>query len=172
MSKTFQFKILLAESQPLIWRRFTVTDDYRLDRFHQVLQIVMGWTNSHLHEFRIRDRQIGMLIDDGFDFPEVEDETTIYIKDLALEKGDAFIYSYDFGDGWDHVLHLEEISTEALLNPICMEGKRACPPEDCGGIWGYSDMLEVLKIHLIRNMKVGKNGCQRILIQSISLVMR
>lgn len=144
MSKTLQFSIQLMGSKPLIWRRFKVSDSYRLDRFHQVIQIVMGWHNAHLHEFRIKERQFGMLMGDGFDFPEVEDETTIFLKDLPLQQGDIFSYLYDFGDSWEHLIKLDEITTEKLELPICIEGERACPPEDCGGILGYSDMLEIL----------------------------
>ncbi len=145
MSKTLHFKITLMGSKPPIWRKFEVTDNYRFDRFHQVIQIVMGWYNAHLHEFRFQDRQIGMLLDDDFDLPEVEDETTLYLKDLSLNQGDAFVYLYDFGDSWEHVIHLEKISDATLFSPVCKEGDRACPPEDCGGIWGYTDLLEVLK---------------------------
>ncbi|MEZ5039752.1 MAG: plasmid pRiA4b ORF-3 family protein [Saprospiraceae bacterium] len=145
MSKTLHFKIKLLDIKPVIWRQFQVTDDYRFDRFHQVIQIVMGWTNSHLHEFRVKDRHIGILFNDGFDMAIIEDGTTLYLKDLALQKGETLVYLYDFGDNWEHALHLEEISDNPLSNPICTAGESACPPEDCGGIWGYSDMLEIIK---------------------------
>ena len=145
MSKTLQFTIQLMGSNPLIWRTFKVSDSYRLDRFHQVIQIVMGWHNAHLHEFRIKERQFGMLMGDGFDFPEVEDETTIFLKDLSLEQGVMISYLYDFGDSWEHLIKLEKITTEKLEVPVCLEGERAGPPEDCGGVWGYSDLLEILK---------------------------
>lgn len=146
MSKTLQFKIVLIESNPLVWRTFKLTDDYRMDRFHQVLQIVMGWNNSHLHEFRVKGREIGMP-DDFYvaEFPALEDETTIYLKDLNLQAKDTFTYLYDFGDSWEHVLYVEYISEQELLNPVCIEGDKACPPDDCGGVGGYADLLEVLK---------------------------
>lgn len=64
---------------------------------------------------------------------------------MSLNQGDSFLYHYDFGDSWEHVLHLEKISDVTLTHPICIDGGRACPPEDCGGIWGYTDLLEVLK---------------------------
>ena len=146
MPNILQFKILLVESNPLIWRRFRVTDDYRMDRFHQVLQIVMGWMNSHLHEFRIKDRNVGMLMDTFFDdFPKVEDETTLYLREMKLQASDSFAYIYDFGDNWLHVLEVEKIYSGELEHPECLEGQQACPPEDCGGIWGYEDLLEILK---------------------------
>ena len=145
MSKILQFKIQLRESNPLIWRTFKVSDDYRIDRFHQVIQIVMGWKNAHLHEFRINERQLGMLMNDGFDYPKVEDETSIFLKDLSLEKGVIFSYLYDFGDSWEHLIKLGKITTEELEMPICLEGSGACPPEDCGGISGYANLLKIIK---------------------------
>ena len=131
MSKTLYFKIVLIESNPLIWRQFQVTDDYRFDRFHQVLQIVMGWNNSHLHDFRIKGRDIGM-VDEGYleEFPELEDETKIYLRDLSLNEKDSFNYRYDFGDCWEHIIYLENISNAKLLNPTCISGEKACPPDD------------------------------------------
>ncbi len=146
MSKTLHFKIVLIESKPLVWRTFKVTDDYRLDRFHQVLQIVMGWNNSHLHEFKIKGHQVGMVDDMSVEYaPEMKDETKIYLGDFNLDEKDTFTYLYDFGDSWSHVLYVENINHQKLLNPICTDGKRACPPDDCGGVWGYADMLDILK---------------------------
>lgn len=146
MPKTLQLKIQLLGSEPLIWRTFKVTDDYRMDRFHQVIQIVMGWSNSHLHEFRVKSRVIGMLDDFNMgDFQEVEDETKVRIRDFDLKQKDTFHYLYDFGDSWEHIISVEDISTEELLNPLCLEGEKACPPDDCGGVWGYADLLEILK---------------------------
>lgn len=112
MPKILQLKILLIESNPLVWRTFKLSDDYRMDRFHQVLQIVMGWNNSHLHEFRIKGREIGM-IDDHFslDSPNLEDETKVYLRDLDLKGKDTFNYFYDFGDSWEHLIDVEHIST-------------------------------------------------------------
>lgn len=133
------------ESEPLIWRRFRVTDDYRIDRFHQVLQITMGWNNSHLHEFCIKDWSIGMVYDTYDNFPEVEDETELYLRDMKLKESDSFTYIYDFGDNWQHLLSVEKVYSGELEYPECLEGKGACPPEDCGGIWGYTDLLEILK---------------------------
>jgi len=145
MSKTLHFRITLIGKEPLIWRTFKISDTYWMDRFHQVIQIAMGWYNAHLHEFRINERQIGMLMNDGFDFAQVEDETSLFLKDFALKEGTSIHYLYDFGDSWEHLIQLEKITTEELEVPICLEGQGACPPEDCGGVWGYAEMLEVLK---------------------------
>ncbi len=146
MSKRLNFRIVLIESKPIIWRAFQVTDDYRLDRFHQVIQIVMGWQNSHLHEFRFGKRQIGMLDDWSCEYaPNLEDETKIFLRDFNLEEKDVFTYEYDFGDSWKHVLYVESAFSGKKSDPVCSEGSLACPPEDCGGVWGYSDLLTVLK---------------------------
>ena len=146
MSKTLHFKIVLIESKPLIWRSFKVTDDYRFDRFHQVLQIVMGWTNSHLHDFNIKGREIGMFDENyKYEFPKLEDETKVYLRDLNLEQRDTFTYRYDFGDCWEHVLYVETAYNTPLANPICIDGEKSCPPEDCGGVHGYANLLEILK---------------------------
>jgi len=145
MGRILHLKITLMGSNPLIWRRFQVTESCRIDRFHQIIQIVMGWQNAHLHEFCFQDRKIGMLLDDDFDLPQVEDETELYLSDLSLGNGDTFAYLYDFGDSWEHIVDLENISDGVLPHFFCTNGERACPPEDCGGIWGYEEMLEALK---------------------------
>jgi hypothetical protein len=141
MTNILQFKITLLGSQPLIWRQFQVTDDYRFDRFHQVVFLVMGWMNSHLHEFDIGERKIGMLLGDGMDLPGLEDETKIFLKDMNFKEGDAFRYLYDFGDNWEHLLEVEKVTVGALSAPSCLNGQNACPLEDCGGIYSYNEML-------------------------------
>lgn len=143
-AKTIHFKISLLEIQPTIWRTFTVTDNYRIDRLHQVIQISMGWFNSHLHEFRFNDRTIGMVMDEMYDLPSLEDETALYIRDLKLKQGDTIAYLYDFGDSWEHRLQVEKITSTSEPHPLCTGGDMACPPEDCGGCFGYMNLLEVL----------------------------
>ena len=145
MSKTLHFKIELVHSPVPIWRRFQVREDYRMDRFHQVIQIVMGWANAHLHEFRIKDKILTMTNPD-WDVSENEEEvSSFFLNYFNLKPGDKFIYLYDFGDGWEHLITVEKITDHHLLIPICEEGQNHCPPEDCGGIPGYSQLLEILK---------------------------
>ena len=143
MSRTLHFKITLVGSKPPIWRKFQLTDDFRFDRFHQLIQLVMGWYNAHLHEFAIADRKIGMVLDDMWDAEPVEDETKVYLRDVPLKKGDRFNYLYDFGDSWMHELKVEKITEGEALPVCCTDGANACPPEDCGGIWGYQDLLKI-----------------------------
>lgn len=145
MIKTLLFKITVNDSKPSIWRTFQVEDSYRMDRFHQVIQIVMGWQNVHLHQFTIKYRNLGILLNDGLDIEEMEDETILFLKDFALQKGDKFEYHYDFGDCWYHTL--EVLNVEESENPtlLCWDGSRSCPPEDCGGIYSYHELIKILK---------------------------
>jgi len=135
---TIEFKIVLIECHPMVWRRFQVTDDFRLDRLHQVIQIVMGWTNSHLHDFKCKTGHYGMVDDFSVEHsPLMKEETKVYLRDLQLNDGDVLTYVYDYGDDWGHVLYVERIHSRAIENPICVEAEWACPPEDCGGPHGY-----------------------------------
>lgn len=145
MSRTLQLKISLMGSQPLIWRQILIDENYRLDRLHQVIQIAMGWRNCHLHQFSIQDRIIGMILEDDWGMEDLEDETTIRIGDFLLKEGESFYYQYDFGDSWDHHIILEKIGTESPDTPLCLAGKRGCPPENSGGIPGFQRLLEILQ---------------------------
>lgn len=140
-----QFRVSLPECTFPLWRRFRVTDDYRFDRFHQVIQLAMGWDNYHLHEFTIGNRRIGMVLglDDGY--PELEDETKLYLRDFHLQPGDRMDYLYDFGGSWEHLIELESIIEGQLEVPYCLDGNGRCPIEDSGGVGGYLYALEALK---------------------------
>ena len=140
----YQIKVTLAESKPPIWRRLIVKDNIRLDHLHSVLQISMGWLDCHLHQYIVGNSYIG-LPDPDFEM-NVIDERKIYLYDLVSNPKDNFIYEYDFGDSWTHKIVLEKIlPLDFSKSPIVIKGKKACPPEDCGGIWGYSDFLEVIQ---------------------------
>ena len=166
-----ELKITLRRSKPPIWRRIAVPSDIKLSDLHLVIQIVMGWTNSHLHQFVLRNtrprprneelRSLDMLArfdrlmisrdrcwsDPRMELEEAEDETKIRLCELAPAVKSKLIYEYDFGDGWDHQIEAVKIGppAEGMDYPVCLKGKLACPPEDCGGIWGYYEMLEALK---------------------------
>ena len=145
MNNTFHFKVTLNDSKPSIWRTFRVEDSYRMDRFHQVIQIVMGWHNAHLHHFKIGERFMGIRFNDGMDLPDMEDENRLYLKDFSLQKGDKFEYLYDFGDSWYHTIEVLAVNASENSSLLCTGGKRACPPEDCGGIYSYNELVKVLK---------------------------
>jgi hypothetical protein len=145
----YQFKVTLLGSKPAIWRRIQVKD-CTLDKLHEHIQTAMGWTNSHLHQFEINGDRYGdpELLDDGFgDFEGVDSTTTNLSQILPkTSKRFSFKYEYDFGDGWEHEVLFEgspPVDPKAKY-PLCLEGERACPPEDCGGVWGYGDFLKAI----------------------------
>ncbi len=142
----FEIKMTLKDIKPAIWRRVQVRSDITLADLHQVIQFAMGWTDSHLHKFVIdgRDYSAAGMIDDDFE-DEIVEEESVHLDKLAA-AGSRFVYLYDFGDGWAHDVKVERaIPWESeMKTPHCVAGTRACPPEDCGGTWGYADMLEKL----------------------------
>ena len=145
LRKTYQLKISLKGAKPPIWRRFLIENSVALPEFHDVIQIVMGWTNSHLHQFIAQGQCYGAP-DPDFDFSEVLDEQEYRLSQLLKNEKDSMVYEYDFGDSWEHNIRLEKIlpfDPDAVL-PLCLKAKGACPPEDVGGIWGYSNFMEAL----------------------------
>lgn len=139
--RKLQLKISLVDSHIPIWRRFEITDDFRLDRFHQVLQIVMGWWNSHLHEFLIGGRKFGTNIAAEYDWQLVEEETKFHLKNFPFKVGEKIEYLYDFGDSWMHLLEIEAIKPAKKNSVKCLEGEGRCPYEDSGGVLRYQYML-------------------------------
>ena len=116
-----------------------------LSGLHDVIQEVMGWTDSHLHDFHWREERFG-IPDPEFDEERVVDERTVTLKELGLSIKDRLEYMYDFGDGWEHVLTLGKVlEAGEHQTPVCLNGARSCPPEDCGGVWGYANLLNILQ---------------------------
>ncbi|WP_168354558.1 DUF3843 family protein [Palleniella muris] len=147
----YQLKIkLLNVSKPPVWRRILIPADYTFDQLHLAIQEVMGWENAHLYQFKdkIYDGtfKIGTLQEDDFlgVNENIIDSGKTKIKDYIHEKRKKLKYTYDFGDDWHHDVELEETRNENLLFPLCLAGKGACPPEDCGGPWGYEMLKEQL----------------------------
>lgn len=141
----YQLKISLRRSKPPIWRKIQIKSDATLAELHDIFQITMGWTNSHLHQFVIHGIEYGIQ-DPDLDM-DVEDEKKVKLGELIFNEKEKFFYEYDFGDSWEHEIIVEKIlpMEKGLHYPICLKGKRACPPEDCGGIWGYSEFLEAIE---------------------------
>ena len=141
----YQFKVTLRDSKPPIWRRIQVRSDTTLYKLHQTLQVVMGWSDYHLHQFVIHGVYYGTP-DPEFDY-EVKNEKRVKLNQVISGEKEKFVYEYDFGDSWNHMILLEKILPldQEVAYPICPAGKRACPPEDCGGIWGYYDFLEAIQ---------------------------
>lgn len=140
----YQIKLALQYINPPVWRRIEVPGDIRLGKLHRILQSAMGWSDSHLHAFRIGKTAYG--IPDP-DFPDdMQNERNARLDSIATQ-GDKIIYEYDFGDGWLHELKIEKTipADPSVHYPRCIAGERACPPEDCGGPPGYEHLLEVLR---------------------------
>lgn len=138
-----QLRLALLYVEPEVWRRLLVPGGVRLHRLHEMFQAGMGWTDSHLHNFRIGDELYGMQFDDYAD--EELDETTVTVTG-TVGKIDRFFYDYDFGDGWEHEIVVEETTSFpfGLKYAVCLEGARACPPENVGGPPGYEEFRKVI----------------------------
>jgi len=143
----YQIKITLKDSKPPIWRRFLIHSDIGLSVLHDAIQYSMGWSNYHLHQFEKDGVLYGVPDDDFGDDFDLEDENQYRLSDLLQFEKDFLIYEYDFGDGWRHKVTLEKILPFDSSSKVakCIKGKMACPPEDCGGIWGYENLLLSIK---------------------------
>lgn len=137
-------KVVLDDVEPVIWRRVSVPMHFTLAQLHDVFQVAMGWRNLHLHAF-IVDGVSYTSLDDDLDEDDV-DEGDVRL-DAVLHAGQRFTYHYDFGDDWLHVVEVEFAVSDATLSrhATCLDGQRACPPEDCGGPSGYEEFLTILK---------------------------
>jgi hypothetical protein len=138
-----QLKVsLVGVSDPPVWRRLLVPASMRLGRLHDVIQAAMGWEDYHLHAFTAND------VDYGPPDPELghRNERRVALGDVISERGDRMRYVYDFGDHWRHDVVVEKVLTAeaGARYPICLTGKGRCPPEDCGGVWGYAELRETL----------------------------
>lgn len=139
-----QLKVTLQGIRPPIWRRIVVQSDVTLAQLHVILQMVLGWTDSHLHQFVADGLCYGVCSPDNE--WEVIDEKKVRLNRLLRAPGDRMLYEYDFGDGWEHLIVLEKVEA-ALPNgkyPIVLAGRRARPPEDVGGTWGYEEFLKAI----------------------------
>ncbi|MBW2100514.1 MAG: plasmid pRiA4b ORF-3 family protein [Deltaproteobacteria bacterium] len=168
----FQFKITLQDIDPPIWRRIQVPAKYSFWDLHVAIQDAMGWVpakysfwdlhvaiqdamgwfDCHLHAFRFKRPHGKKIIEIGIPIDEAYDINIIpswkeYIADHCVEPGKTMDYEYDFGDGWRHEILFEGIllKEKGVRYPICLDGERACPPEDCGGVGGYQNLIEILR---------------------------
>ncbi|NUN16642.1 MAG: plasmid pRiA4b ORF-3 family protein [Myxococcales bacterium] len=142
-AQIYQLKITLKYSKPPIWRRIQVPDTIGLSKLHTVFQIVMGWEDEHLHQFICNEIPYMPGEPDMYDFLRHENSRKYKLKQLLKQPKDWLIYEYDFGDYWQHKVVLEKIlpMDQYGLQPRCIAGKGACPPEDIGGIGGYYEFL-------------------------------
>lgn len=141
----YQLKITLRDSRPPIWRRVLVPSNFTLLKLHKLVQAAMGWTDSHLHQFQIGGNFYGTP--SAEDWEPVLNERQFTLEQIAPSVKFKFFYEYDFGDSWMHEIMVEKIQLPSPDEkyPHCIKGKRACPPEDVGGICGYENMLDALR---------------------------
>ena len=147
----YRVRVDLDGTEPPIWRRLEVASDLTLERLHEVLQIAMGWSNSHLHHFVMgseSDRPVQPFLTQ-IDIDEGDEgilESDVRLDQVLSEVGDRLFYEYDFGDSWDHTIELEAVApyVENAPRARCVGGARACPPEDCGGVGGYAELVEAV----------------------------
>ena len=152
--RVYQFKIILKGIKPPIWRRIQVPETYNFWDFHVAIQDAMGWWDYHLHEFKMfhpitqMETEIGIPSKDDelFDIEIIPEHKQKIAKWFSF-KNKIADYIYDFGDSWQHRIELEDIlSRDKNINyPVCIAGKRACPPEDCGGVGGYHEFLRIIE---------------------------
>jgi hypothetical protein len=142
----FQIRVALMGIEPPIWRRLLVPQDLTMRQLHAVLQAAMGWKDYHLHQFRV-----GLL---RFGHPDEEDDPgpidygRITLNQILPRQGATCVYEYDFGDGWEHMIELEEeLAPSSVADPLprCVDGERACPPEDSRGVPGYGELIAALR---------------------------
>jgi len=143
---TLTFHLQLIDTEPLVSRTFKVSAKTTMYELHHIIQVVMGWTNSHLYQFNVGAEVIAdtRLVDD--ELGPVTDVKGVMVPQVFSHVGNTVTYEYDFGDGWMHHLELVEISTHPIneVLPQIIGGENACPPEDCGGTYGYKELKEVL----------------------------
>ena len=145
-NNVYQFKITLKDSKPNIWRRIQVPENYSFWDLHVAIQDAMCWMDYHLHMFNIGtypNYEIRIGLPEGNEYLH---SAKVQMKKYFQKEKDKAMYEYDFGDGWEHQILLEKILPKdpQIEYPICIAGKNACPPEDCGGIHGYYNMLKIL----------------------------
>jgi Plasmid pRiA4b ORF-3-like protein len=152
----YQLKITLRGISPLIWRRLLVHAETSIADLHHILQLAMGWTNSHLHRSLIHGKEYGIAYEGGIGF--ADDPSRIRLADFCFRLRERFLYEYDFENNWQHDLRVEQIleAEAGRIYPVCTGGKRAAPPEECGGAevyvarwrhWQYDFLYRRLQDH-------------------------
>jgi hypothetical protein len=154
-SSLYQLKITLKHIRPPIWRRILIARDASFRDLHEAIQLSMGWYEGHMHQF-FTGMQHGMYMDgcitdthlppDIEPFEDAAEERDVPLQDRLFATGARCSYEYDFGDSWEHEVLVEKIvePEQGVEYPVCIGGKRQCPPEDCGGVGGYDRLLDIL----------------------------
>lgn len=156
----YQLKVVLLGVSPMIWRRLLVCGDSTITDLHYIIQIAMGWSNDHINRFRIHGKPYGVARLGGLTFSD--DPDTVRLKDFRFRINERFLYQYDFTDNWQHQVRVEKILAHEARRayPVCTVGKRACPPEDCGGplnfmaLWQHYSIFQIME----RLLEIIENG--------------
>jgi hypothetical protein len=135
----YQFKVVLRGISPMMWRRLLLRSDHSVADLHYAIQIAMGWSDSHLHQFHIHGRDFGVAHEGGIGFSD--DPAKVHLVDFGFRLRERFLYEYDFYDDWQHDVRLEKLLpwNPRRIYPVCTGGKRLAPPEDCGGARVYME---------------------------------
>jgi hypothetical protein len=143
-SEIYSLHVWIQQISPMIWRRALVRSDSTLANLHDVIQITFGWSDFHLHRFRIHGRDYGVNRVGGLGLPH--DARSVRLADFQFRPNERFLYEYDFGDGWQHVVRVERrLAVEPRRTyPVCVGGQRAAPPEDCGGPWAFQERRDAV----------------------------
>jgi hypothetical protein len=138
----YPLRVVLSGISPLIWRRLLVCSDSTIADLHATFQLALGWSDEHLNRFVIHGREYGLWHDGGIGFRD--DPRHVRLADLRLRVGERFLYEYDFTDGWQHDVRVEQILPldPRQHYPVCVGGQRAIPPEDCGGPWAFLELRQ------------------------------
>jgi hypothetical protein len=148
----FQFKIQIKNiDRPPVWRRLYIPESITFERFHEIIQAAFGWRRSHLFMFS----KSGYGSDEIVGFPDEEYNdpfqkytsraaSEVRLSEIFKNVRQKYLYTYDFGDDWVHQITLEKVTEDSIINPALLAGEGACPPEDCGGPWGYANLLNIL----------------------------
>src|SRR5207253_7093412 len=141
-SMVLQLQVVLRGVSPLIWRRLLVHSDATIADLHAILQLALGWTDEHLHRFLIQGREYGVAHIGGMSFRD--DPRRVRLADFGLRSRERFLYEYDFTDGWQHDVRVERMLPlePGRTYPVCVGGRRAVPPEDCGGPWAFLELRQ------------------------------
>src|SRR4051794_16524180 len=135
--EVYLLHVWIRQISPMIWRRLLVRSDSTLAALHDIIQIAFGWTDSHLHRFRIHGRNYGVSRVGGLSFSR--DARQVRLADFQFRLNERFLYEYDLRDSWQHQVRVERrLAAEPKRTyPVCVEGRRTAPPEDCGGPWAF-----------------------------------
>ena len=149
MNEIIQLKVSLEGSDPLIWRTLLINRETTFFELHHIIQLAMGWKNYHLFEFNLDGYRVGMIEEneEGYGSNQLLDANKTLLTDIISLEKDRFHYNYDFGDYWMHEVTVEKLlpKEEKTVYPVCVNGELNCPPEDCGGIGGFYNMLKILQ---------------------------